>query len=245
MPLSRRAIVTDIADRRGGHGGVAAAGAERQPRRCADHARGGAPVGFAVAGPTVEALGRGHRARVGAAGLPQAVSADGVRGAAGRRARHPAVRDGRHVPGHRLRRLLGGGVQPLPQRGDAQHAAGGRAGGLRLLDRGTGGRLFNDPHFSAIAGEPAAVAAAPAAPAAPGVAAGIRRGDSGIHGPGSRALAAHRAGGRGRAGPDRGDRATRSRPGTGCAGCGPSTRPPPGGHSSRSAPTSPASCTTW
>ena len=45
------------------------------------------------------------------------------------------VRNGRHLPGHSLRRVLGGRLQQVPWRGAAQHDPREPAGGRQLLER--------------------------------------------------------------------------------------------------------------
>ena len=138
----------------------------------------------------------------------------------------PAIRDGRDLPGHRVRRVLGGRLQPVPWRGAAQHAPAGL-----LVAVG-----FWNAIPTNLVGEPRAGAAGGSRAPPRG------RGD---HGSVGRTVAAGRARGRVLAGADRGRRQRD-------AGAGPDPPDPgrargrhPAGARARSGRTSPANCTTW
>ena len=135
VPLSRRAIVTDIVIAAAGAGGVAARGAV-QPSA-------GQPAAYVLDPATGQVFAQHVSPFVAVwkhafpaillTTVPLAVrrrfplSAFVVHPA--RRAGGPAIRDGRHVPGDRVRRVLGGRLQPVPGCGAAQHAPCGPAGG--------------------------------------------------------------------------------------------------------------------
>ena len=111
--------------------------------------------------------------------------------------------------------------------------------GAALLSMLPAGLLVALSYWNAL---PTNLAAQPRAGAAGGPRAPRGRGD---HGSVGGAVAAGRARDRVLAGADRGRRQRDAGAGPDAAGSGPSTRPPPSGRSPRSGRTSPANCTTW
>ena len=217
-------------DRRGGPGGRAARGPVqlRGPactvrRRSAHRQRVG--CGGDTASGSLEARIPGHPVHLAAARRAPAFPAERLRGAAGRHAGDPDVRNGSHVPGHRARRVLGGRLQQVPWCGAAQHDPCGPAGGRQLLER-VPVELVGE-RCAGVAGR-ARVSQA-------------RRGNA----PGGCPMAGVRARGRVLADTDRGDRQRD-------AGAGPDPPHPgrargrhPAGARRGAGTASPANCTTW